>query len=72
MEPLNVVGDDLLAAMQCLDVIHMLHEGELLAANQLVGNTGVIWVELETNAMDIGDKMLVIEQCGSHYAIHGI
>ena len=58
-EPLNIVGDDLLAAVQCLDVIDMPHESELLAINLLVGNTRVIKVEFEADALNIGHKTLV-------------
>ena len=56
MEPFDVVGDDLLAAMGSLDVIHMPHKGKLAPVDHLVGNTGVIWVELEANAANVAMK----------------
>ena len=72
VEPLDVAGDDLLIAMRSLDVIHMPHKGKLTSVDLLVGNTGVIRVELETDAMDIGNETLIVEQCSPHYTIHGI
>ena len=47
--------------MADLDVINMPHKSKLVAIDNLVGNTRIIWVEIEFNGKDVRAKVLVVK-----------
>ena len=73
LEPIFHLCDDGSADMADFQIVDMPYNGELFSLYDLIGNTGIIGIDFETDRFQVFDKALVVlKQRSLHDAIQSI